>query len=211
MRDRLIGEEIEVLIFDLGGVLLNLSFENTFQAFSSLSKMSIEEVREFANAELFKIYERGQLSDEQFRDLLRTSLGVQASNLELDSAWNAMLLDVPEKRLATIAKLKTQYKVYLLSNTNSIHERYFSRYVVERTGRSLEDYFHRIYYSHKLGIRKPEVEIYAHVLNESNIDGEKVLFFDDLHSNLEGARQAGITTFHVTNADELFERLDTNA
>lgn len=210
MANRFIGAEMEALVFDLGGVLLNLSFEKTYEAFSLLSQKFVEEIRVFANDEVFKSYECGKLTDDEFRDFLRDKLNIHTPSAALDNAWNAMLLDLPVTRLATLARLKKQYRVYLLSNTNSIHARHFSANVLESTGKRLEDYFHTIYYSHALGLRKPDLRIYEHVLAKNNLNPGKVLFFDDLTANIEAARQVGITTFHVTNADELFEKLDTH-
>jgi glucose-1-phosphatase len=207
MKSKFISEETQALIFDLGGVLLDLSFERTYQAFSELSSRTVEEIRTFSREPFFQDYECGRLSDNDFRNFLRAGLGTQASDSKLDDAWNAMLLDIPRKRLSIVGSLSSRYKIFLLSNTNAIHAACFTEKVLQQTGLGIEDYFHSIYYSHLLYMRKPSPEIFEHVLAENKLVPACVLFFDDLPENLAGAQEAGISTFHVTDANELFEKL----
>lgn len=202
---------VNTLIFDLGGVVINLSYQKTFEAFSQLSGRSVEEIARLAQQlEEFKQYETGKLSDAAFRDFIRSRIGIKGSDVDIDAAWNAMLLDIPFSRLKTLLKLKESYQLFLLSNTNAIHLLAFNAIVNKVSGQpNLSHCFDKAYYSHEMGLRKPDVEIYEYVLKENALVAARTLFFDDLVPNLAGASQAGLQTYHVTNADELFEKLDS--
>ncbi len=202
---------VNTLIFDLGGVVINLSYQKTYEAFSQLSGKSVEEIAQLAQQlEEFKHYETGKLSDATFRDFIRSRMGIKASDADIDAAWNAMLLDIPSSRLRTLLKLRESYQLFLLSNTNSIHLLNFNDRVKKVSGQpNLAYCFDKAYYSHEIGMRKPDVEIYQHVVKENALVPARTLFFDDLVPNLAGASQAGLQTYHVTNADELFEKLDS--
>jgi glucose-1-phosphatase len=196
------------LIFDLGGVIINLSFQRTFEAFSALSGKTIEEIKELARSrDEFLQYETGKINDTQFRQFIRGSMGIGQTDEHIDRAWNAMLLDIPRNRLEILRRLGERYHLYLLSNTNAIHVKAFEEIMTNTIGSSIENFFDKVYYSHQVGLRKPDKAIYTHVLEKNNLIAEESVFFDDMMPNLEGAGRVGITTIHVTNADELFEKL----
>lgn len=211
MKTSLISVTTKNLIFDLGGVLINLSPQRTYEAFSRLSGKTIEDVERMAKGEKeFLYYEMGQISDVDFRNFLRARLSVEANDEKIDEAWNAMLLDLPVQRLETLQQLKNNYRTFVLSNTNAIHVKAFSKTVEEVSGgKSLSDFVHRVYYSHDMGLRKPDRIIYDRVVQENSLAPSQTLFLDDTVHNLDGASLAGLQTFHVTNADELFKELDT--
>lgn len=211
MKPSLISETTKNLIFDLGGVLINLSPQRTYEAFSKLSGKAMEEIERMAKGEKeFLYYEMGQMTDADFRSFLRARLSVQANDQEIDKAWNAMLLDLPAQRLDTLQRLKNNYRTFVLSNTNSIHVKAFTKTVEEVSGgKNLSDFVHRVYYSHDMGLRKPDQIIYDQLIHENSLTPSQTLFLDDTVHNLDGASLAGLQTFHVTNADELFKELDT--
>ena len=202
---------IDTLVFDLGGVVINLSYQKTYEALSQLSGKTVDEISLLAqHAQEFKLYETGRIDDAAFRNFIRTTLGIEISDIQVDAAWNAMLLDIPPVRLKTLLKLRSSYQLFLLSNTNAIHLRAFNEMVKRISGQPNLDYcFDKTYYSHEVGMRKPDVEIYEHVIKENSLRPGQTLFFDDLVPNLAGASQAGLKTYHVTNANELFEKLDS--
>lgn len=201
---------VNTLIFDLGGVVINLSYHATYDLFAKLSNKSAEEITTLAQQlDEFKQYEMGNMDDAAFRDFIRKSIGMAAQDEEIDVAWNAMLLDIPIQRLETLQKLRKTHQVLLLSNTNAIHLRAFNKTVKQVSNQdSLKFCFDKLYYSHEMGLRKPDVAIYEYVLAENQLTPSQTLFFDDLLPNLAGAKQAGLQTHHVTNADELFKELD---
>jgi glucose-1-phosphatase len=197
---------IKNIIFDLGGVIINLSVEKTHQAFATLSGLPAEEIiTRVHHGAYFHEYEKGLISDAEFRDHLRESLNLKVTDTELDAAWNAMLLDIPIDRIQLLERLKKNYSIYLLSNTNNIHLQCFSSIVHHLTGReNIDHYFHNAYYSHLLKLSKPDVAIYEHVLSENSLQPAETIFLDDNKDNLIGANKAGIQTFHVQHPDQIF-------
>jgi FMN phosphatase YigB (HAD superfamily) len=197
---------IKNIIFDLGGVIINLSVEKTHQAFASLSGLPMEEIKSRVHhSAFFHQYEKGLISDSDFREQLRESLNIKVGDTELDHAWNAMLLDIPIERIQLLEKLKPRFNLFLLSNTNNIHLQCFNSQVKQLTGFSAIDvYFHQTYYSHLVKMSKPDVEIYEHVLLSNNLVARETIFLDDNKDNLEGANNAGIRTFHVQQPDQIF-------
>lgn len=202
----LITSEIKNIIFDLGGVIINLSVQETYQAFSRLSNISLSEMKILVHSNsFFREYEKGHISDDQFRNELRSFLKVQVSDKELDDAWNAMLLDIPVQRIRLLEKLKSEFNLFLLSNTNNIHLQCFNAQVRQVTGQqSLDIYFHQAYYSHLVKMAKPDIEIYQHVIENNKLVPHQTLFLDDNIENLEGAKKAGIQTFHIQYPDLIF-------
>ncbi len=203
---RHLDSSIQNIIFDLGGVIINLAPQKTVEAFARLSGLSPEKVlKAYSERPEFHLYEKGLLTNHEFRSALRGLFNVEASDAELDRCWNAMLLDIPLQRIQLLEKLKRNYRVFLLSNTNDIHLQCFNQIAKGVTGQpGLEPWFHKAYYSHLLKMRKPDVEIYEHVLQENHLQPAATLFLDDNLANLEGARQAGIQTFHVQQPDLIF-------
>ena len=154
----------------------------------------------------FHDYEKGLISDNHFREIVRDMLQVGASDSDIDNCWNAMLLDIPLERLQLLEHLKTKYRVFLLSNTNEIHLNCFSNIVRDLTGKlTLDEYFEKAYYSHRMKMRKPDSEIYEAVLQENELTPGHTFFLDDNLSNLKGAELCGIKTFHVQHPDLIFK------
>jgi FMN phosphatase YigB (HAD superfamily) len=201
-----INPEIENIIFDLGGVIINLSTQTTALEFAKLGGIPQEEVHQrMIQSQEFHDYEKGLLSDASFRDHVRETLGSDAPDNEIDRCWNAMLLDIPIARIRLLERLKDKYRIFLLSNTNEIHLQCFTGIVRQVTGKaSLDSYFEKAYYSHRMKMRKPDAEIYELVLTDNKLNPSQTIFLDDNLANLKGAEQCGIATFHVQHPDLLF-------
>ena len=198
---------IKHIIFDLGGVILNLREESTVEAFAAISRLSKAEIsKRFFVFDDYPKFEMGLLTDSAFRQSVRSNFDIEAEDERLDAALNAMLLDIPLARLELLDKLKTSFRLFLLSNTNNIHLGCFNNKVRELTGEgSLERFFIKSYYSHQVKLRKPDPSIFKLVLDEQHCKPEETLFLDDNQSNLDGAATLGISTFHIKNPDQLFE------
>ncbi|MCW5912887.1 MAG: HAD family phosphatase [Cyclobacteriaceae bacterium] len=198
---------IENIIFDLGGVILNLAVENTHREFARLSGLPLDEIKSRVHhGRFFHDYERGLISDAEFRDHLRQSLQLQVTDDGLDKAWNAMLLDIPAERFTLLEKLKQDHRVFLLSNTNEIHRQRFNGIVQQTSGKpNIDYYFHKAYFSHELKMSKPDVNIYNQVLRLQNLSASETVFLDDNADNITGAARAGLQTFHVQHPDQIFE------
>ncbi|MBT1698352.1 HAD family phosphatase [Fulvivirgaceae bacterium PWU4] len=199
---------VKNLIFDLGGVILDLSVDHTLQAFSDLSGIPRQKVQEiFISSPGFNTYEKGGMDDDAFRQYLKQIYAVNVTDGEIDSCWNAMLRGLPAVKLSLLLSLKKKYNVYLLSNTNDIHLSYINQVMLPEVSKesSLDVYFHKAYYSHRMLMRKPDAEIFERVLDENNLDPAETLFLDDNASNVTGAQSVGIKTVHVTTPDLILD------
>ncbi len=184
------------LLFDLGGVIINLEPKRTAMAFAQLSGMDVETVsRHLKEIDLFGKYEVGEWNDEEFREAVRKLLQIELTDAQLDKAWNAMLLDIPPMRIELLKRLRSKFNLFLLSNTNNIHLTEVNRILHRTTGiKVLEDLFDRTFYSHLIGRSKPTPATYQFVLEQAGITASETLFLDDNAENILGAQQSGLQT-----------------
>lgn len=189
-------KNIRHILFDLGGVLLNLNVQNTIQAFQRSGISGFEKwIGREQQPEWLNEFEKGTLSREEFVAIIQQHTGQPISTIEIINNWNAMLLDFPLRRLQILQQLQIHYDLFLLSNTNEIHEACFQEKIKTQTGySSLNVFFDRVYFSHRVGIRKPELPIFEKVLSENQLKPEKTLFIDDSKANTEAAASLGIQT-----------------
>ena len=185
------------IIFDLGGVIINLNIQKTFEKFSQLFNTEINQAifTDHDTYAFFRQYEVGAIDDTSFRNHIKALSDEPITDQQLDEAWNAMLLDIPQDRIDWIYQVTQEYNCVILSNTNSIHVRHFEEFFNETTPYGYpSDVFQQVFYSHQIGERKPDREAFEHVLDKMGfIPGETVLF-DDLPENLEAASALGIKT-----------------
>ncbi len=196
---------IKNLIFDLGGVIINLDTNATVKALEKLGKLTDDDSISIYSLEFFRNYEKGLLSDEEFSKQLQKKLN-NCSTEDLITAWNSMLLDIPPARLEFLKWLRKNYRMFLLSNTNQIHIDQVNIILKDVCGaEDFSHFFDKAYYSHQLKMRKPDTEIFEHVLEENKLEAEETLFIDDSAENLKGAEQLGIKTLLVTTESSLFD------
>lgn len=189
---------IKNIIFDLGGVIINLEQENTYQSFRSLLSDKIESIYpQLIKANFFEKFEIGAISVAQFIAQFQQF----NNNISEDSilkAWNSMLLDIPAERLELISRLKKTHQVFLLSNTNDIHYNYINEYVKNKFQvKDFDEYFHKIYLSHQLKLRKPNPEIFKYVMEDAQLQANETLFIDDSLEHINAAKNLGIQTHHL--------------
>lgn len=187
---------MDAIIFDLGGVLLNLDFSATAQAFTQLGSSDFDALWQ---ARFFERFETGHLSAADFRQQLRRALQLpQATDAQLDAAWNAMLGDLPAANLALLQALRRRYKLFLLSNSNEIHIEQINRVCLKPHGvPDLTSYFDAVYFSCRIGQRKPDAAAFQHVLAAQKLDPRTTAFIDDLALNIEAAKQLGLDARHL--------------
>lgn len=190
---------IKNIIFDLGGVIINLDNRRTEDAFTAMGVQRFSDY--FASghaASFFKEYEIGKISDQQFISSLRGLIGLSVPDEALIKGWNALLLDFPPERLQLLKDLRKTYRLFLFSNTNSLHLAALNEiYAKTNTTCRLDDHFERAYYSHTLGMRKPDTEAFQYILRENGLDGKETLFVDDAKVNVEGAEAAGLKGLYL--------------
>lgn len=187
--------KIKNIIFDLGGVIIDLDPQATIRAFNGLVEgLAFDKIyTQTHQTDLFDKLDKGFIQPKHFFDSLAQLIGFKGEQVLLEAAWNAMLLKVPARRLDLLIALKPRYRTFLLSNTCEPHIDYFERELYEDHGvRNFEDYFEKVYYSCRMGLRKPQTEIFERVLNENKLNAEETLFIDDSLQHVEGAKKCGI-------------------
>lgn len=199
---------IKNIIFDLGGVLINLDYNKTTTAFTELGVENFNKLfSQFHSNELFTKLETGKIPEKEFYTAIRNSIPMPVTDEQIAHAWNAMLLDFRTESLVYLEELSSRYKLFLLSNTNSIHFRCFQQIFTKDTGKPLLDvYFNKAWYSHLVGLRKPGKEIYEFVLQDAGIIAGETFFIDDSINNIEAAHEMGIRT-HLLLAEERIENI----
>lgn len=193
------GPAVDALLFDVGGVLIDIDFKRALRHWAQAA--GVDEAllaQRFAFDAAYEAHERGELSAEGFFAALRETLQLTLSDAQLLAGWNAIFLG-PIAGVPTLLRtLAAQRPVYLFSNTNAAHHDFWgSRYP------ELLAPVSRVFCSHQIGLRKPSVEAYRHVVAAMGLAPERVAFFDDSTLNLDGARQAGLRSFHVSGPDSL--------
>jgi len=188
---------IRNIILDLGGVVLDIDYSLTLKAFENMGVYLGNHTTLTGSNELFNQFDCGLINPDTFRQEFNQMFMVALSPKEFDKAWNALLLSWDTERLKLIERLKKNYRVYLLSNTNVIHFNHYNRLLVEETGKELKDYFHKAYLSFEMGIRKPQVQIFQRVLSENGLIPSETLFVDDTHEHIDAAKGLGIRTIHL--------------
>lgn len=188
----------DAVLFDLGGVILPLAYGKTIEGLGALLGREAREIyRETEQDQLFDRFERGECSEDQFRDGLRSRAAPnhRPTDSELDEAWNAILGRIPDEHLTLLQKLSRAKRTFLLSNTNSIHLRQFRAHYAERHEGQFGPFwtlFERDYYSHELGLRKPDPRSFLHILKAHGLRPDRTLFIDDNNHNIDAARALGL-------------------
>jgi putative hydrolase of the HAD superfamily len=195
---------VKNIIFDLGGVLLEIEAQRTIQAFRELGMPDLIRPGGWGYKHpVFTNMEAGRLSEEEFRAGIRNLLPQPVSDGAIDKAWCAMILEYFPERIELVRELAKNHRVYLFSNTNSIHVRHFHQLFQETFARPLSNLFVKDYYSNEIGIRKPAVESFEYVLNDAGLKAEETLFVDDSNENVESARKTGMRTIWLTPGSDL--------
>lgn len=195
---------VDNIIFDLGGVILNIDYELTSQAFKTIGFKEFDVFySQKEQSRIFDLFEIGTIDSRQFLTELLTH-GSDADIGDLTNAWNAMLLDLPKHRLKIIQELKRDFGVYLLSNTNEIHEKAFIEIIEREFGYNvLEETFDKVYLSHRIGFRKPNADCFRHVITDVQLNPSRTLFIDDSIQHVHGARALGIKALHLEKGKDI--------
>lgn len=191
------------IIFDLGGVIINIDYFKTERAFEKAGIKNFGDLfSQMKQSDLFDRLETGKISQSDFCQELRTVSGSKLSDDEIVACWNEMLLDIPAKRLELLDRLKSKYNLFLFSNTNAIHLEAFNEIAQRDHGiSSLDHFFITPYYSHIFGHRKPHASSFQKLLDIENLKPEETLFIDDTIIHIEGAKSVGLQTHHLVNKD----------
>ncbi len=197
---------IKNIVFDLGGVLLNLDMQRTHRAFENIGVKDVAALFNIGHAaSYFKDYEVGTITDAEFVQAIKKHGAIDVPDNAVIDAWNALLLDFPPERIELLRSLKDKYRVFLFSNTNAIHLEDFHRKYTATYGGSLDDNFEKAWYSHLIRLRKPSVESFQYILHDAGLTAAETMFIDDALVNIEGANAAGIKGVHLEPGKTIFD------
>lgn len=198
------NSNIKNIIFDWGGVLIDVTMDK-FMAECNAVGISFREneITGTHKAGFFLEYELGKISDEELRNELHRRAGRDITDSELDRIWNTMIEKVPEKKLELLYELRNKYNLYILSNTNGIHWDNVAPEVFRYKGLGINDFFKKVFLSHKMHLAKPDREIYIKALAEAGIKAEETLFIDDSLINCNAAQTVGINAVHYIPGEDL--------
>lgn len=182
---------INAIIFDFGDVFINLEKDKSIEEFKKLGL-------DGPNDELIAqndLFEKGKITDLQFVQSFNKFIP-DASLEEITKAWNSIIGDFPLYRLEFLQLLATKYRLFLLTNTDSIHINRFEHKVGMSFYSDFYRCFEKVYYSYEMGLRKPQPEIFTTIMNKHDLSPKRTLFVDDKKENTDAAESLGL---HVWN------------
>lgn len=202
---------IKHIIFDFGGVLMDLDYMRTINGFTELLGFDFID-NDFMQwfMELFKEFEKAGISEEDFIKQLKHKSTVKLeTNDAIIDVWNSMMIGLKKERFEMLRELKSEYGIYLLSNSNHIHYRTMMIMVKNMFGELdfHKEFFHQAYYSQHVKMRKPDKEIFDFICEENKLVKAETLFIDDLQPNVNGARAAGLKSICHNPKTEIIEKL----
>ena len=204
-------EDIKNIIFDYGNVIFAIDFEKSQQAFAALGVNNVASI--FAHSgqnPLFDQLDKGLITATEFRQGVRELSGMDAlTDSQIDNAWNALLVGVPKGNHEVLLRLKNKYRTFLLSNNNEIHYTSIIEYLKkEYHVNDNSIFFEKDYYSHLMGMRKPNKDIFEYVLQEQGLLPHETLFIDDSPQHLETAKALGMHTILFNNPEEFISLME---
>lgn len=214
---------IKNIVFDLGGVLIDLEPKRTLKAFAELKKyfqtkdtnslatkeeekspISINDLIGGGESEWMQKYQVGKMTTEEFFSHVASGYHPSITKKELEEAWCAMLLSLPKNRLEMLKRLREAgYQVLILSNTNEAHTAWVHRHF-EEIGLKIGKHVDRVYYSNEIGLAKPDHACYEYVIQDANILPNETIYIDDLEKNVKAGQLAGWTAIQAIG-DEWIE------
>ncbi len=202
---------VKNLIFDFGGVLINLDLPQCIQNIKDLGIPDVEQyLSNFGQKEFFLDYEKGNIDTPTFRNEIRKLAEKPIEDSQIDAAWCSFLCDIPLEKLELLTKLREKYNLYLLSNTNPLHIEVSAAGEFAKVGKTIHDFFDKCYLSFEMKMVKPDIEIFKTMLSDSQLVPDECLFLDDGQKNIEIASSLGIRTYLVSPHENLDFLLNIN-
>ena len=195
---------ISTLIFDFGGVLINLDLDRCIKRFKELGVNNFEyNLNNYGQKGFFLAFEKGEISIQEFRDEIRKLCDRELSDKEIDDAWCLFLCDIPQEKMDLLLHLKSRYRLLLLSNTNPLHIGISAANEFARYGLKMDDVFDKCYLSYEMKMAKPDAEIFNALLTDASVSASECLFLDDGKRNIEQAERLGIQSYLVDVDEDL--------
>jgi haloacid dehalogenase superfamily, subfamily IA, variant 3 with third motif having DD or ED len=196
-------EQIKNIVFDFGGVIVNLCRETAVKKFVEIGVANADELLDaYHQVGLFLEVEDGTLTAEEFRVKLSAVAGKELTYEQVFQGWFGFVTDVPLYRLDYLLELRKKYKLYVLSNTNPYIMGWARSKGFTPAGRPLDDYFDKIYTSYEIKIVKPERGIFEHMIQDAGLLPAETLFVDDGSANIKMAQELGMRTFQPINGED---------
>jgi glucose-1-phosphatase len=193
----------DALLFDLGRVVLDIDFSRALNCWADHAGCEPARlIGRFSPDEAYKRHERGEISDAEYFAALRGSLGIDVSDAQFLEGWNAIFAGEMPDISGLLARAARRLPLYAFSNTNRAHEAHFSKSFAPVLG-----HFRKLFLSSTIGLRKPDAAAYDHVVKEIGVAAERIVFFDDVRENIEGARARGLQAVHVTSIRDVADAL----
>jgi len=197
---------IKNIFFDLGNVILNIDPAKTAEAFEKHGVADFNKLYNLHNQViLFSLFETGKITEVEFCQSIRKEADIFISDMDVKSSWNAMLLNFPNERIELLKKLKENYNLYLISNTNYIHYKSYNSKFKKEYGYNLKELFNRAFLSHEMGMRKPDLRTFQRILSMTKLVPEETLFIDDLAENIEAGNQVGMRSVLLEEGKDLVD------
>lgn len=189
----------DALLFDLGRVVIDFDFNLAFAKWAEHARCDPASIAQrFSHDDAYKRHERGEIDSDQYFTALRSALDLEISNAQLLDGWNAIFIGEMPGISPLLARAARQFPLYVLSNSNREHERYWSTRFAD-----VLNHFRQIYVSSTIGWRKPDAEAYKYVVKAIGTTAERIAFFDDILENVDAARACGLQAFHVKSSAEV--------
>ena len=191
-------QRIRNILFDLGGVILEIDIQATLKGFYELGfPADLLQYPINMSTDIFHKYETGRIDTEEFRNEIRRKTGVKMTDEAFDRAWNAMIVGIPGERTELLKVLATRYDLYMLSNTSALHAPVFEKMYRDAAGIPMQEAFKKIYYSYEIGCHKPDHEAWEHVIRDAGIQPRETLFLDDNIHNIKASQEMGFQAIHI--------------
>jgi len=194
----------DALLFDLGRVVLDIDFSKVVACWAGHAGCEPAHLagRFSWRDEFYQQHEKGEISDAEFFTALRALLGVELSDAQFLEGWNEIFAGEMPGMPQLLARASQRLPLYAFSNTNSAHVEHFSQAYAD-----VLSHFREMFLSSTIGLRKPDAAAYDHVVKAIGVPASRIVFFDDLAENIEGARARGLTAVHVTSPDDVAQAL----
>ena len=196
--------EFKAIVFDLGNVVFNISFDKMFDYWAKVGGCEISRIKErFEFDEMYYQFEKGEIKPDVYRKYLLEKLGLQLSDTEFDNGWNELCLDLVPGIEHLLQSMRQSFRLISLTNTNEIHaQKWKAKYA------SVLSNFERIFCSHEIHARKPEKRIYEILLDCLRQDPKNVLFLDDKEENVDAALECGMKGIVVSSIEQMVGELN---
>ncbi len=198
------NNQITTLIFDFGGVLINLDLPKCIDNLKNTGFENVDKyLSNFGQKDFFLKFENGQINTTQFRAEIRKNTSGALADETIDAAWCSFLCDIPSEKISMLKELRKKYRLLLLSNTNPLHIEVSARKALEPYNTSLVELFDKCYLSYEMGLTKPSEDIFAALLSDAKVTAQECMFLDDGLKNIETAKSMGFATYLVDPSENL--------